>query len=80
VIVQIEPDLCPGFDQLAGALGKDIAVLADRVFIQEALIIRRPICVATAEDFILGNILNEIREEMMDDTSGARPRPGFDRL
>ena len=80
VVVNVEAHLRAGLHQLAGAFGKDVAVLADGVLVEERLGLLLPHVVLSDELFVFGDVLNEIRQQVMHDRARAGPRLGLDSL
>ena len=72
MIVNVEANLRAGLHQLAGAFRKNVAVLADGVLVEERLGLLLPHVFLPHELFILCDVLNQIREEMVHDGPGAR--------
>ncbi len=80
VVVQVEPDLRARLHELGRAVGQEVAVLADGVFVEEALAVGAAIVEPAREHFVLIDFLDQICEQVMHDAARARPRLGFHRL
>ncbi len=72
--MNVEAHLRAGLHQLAGAFGKNVAVLADGVLVEKHLGLLLPHVVLANELFVVGDVLDEIRQQMMHDRASAGPR------
>ena len=80
MVVQVEADLRARLHQLGRAFRQDVAVLADGVFVEEALAVGAAIVEPARQHFVLVHFLDQICEQMVDDRARARARLGLDRL
>ena len=70
----------PAFISLPVSSGKDVAVLADGVFVQERLGLLLAHVVLPDELFVVGDVLNQVRQQVVHHRARAGTRLGLDRL
>jgi hypothetical protein len=80
VVVQVEAYARACLDQLGGPLGQDVAVLADRVFVEEAFAVGAAVVEAAGQHLVCVDFLDQVGQQVVYDGSGAGTGFGLDRL